>query len=266
MFHIINPYKLLAFSIIAVYSIKSDKSHEETLNWAWSVGYNQSCGHSGISCEVHFICSSNNGSGKCTCPSQTVYIPTTNKCWSIPNSEHNGCKFPIQCQSGSFGKYSRCNVKTEKCECVKIALNQKVVLLNGVCVLQKESNEITAYNKNCQFTKQCQDWGLGSLGICNGLGKCDCSGNYTLYYNKLDKCFLRKQYFERCQSDEECQANLGPKVKCGRRLDERETTCFCPTGRVCRDQLGTSSAGILAFNYYQVKFCLTLVATILCWL
>jgi hypothetical protein len=99
----------------------------------------------------------------------------------------------------------------------------------------------TKIDDPCIITEQCKTGSLGRYSRCSPENAtCECYSSHpnateVVYYERLQKCFRRKEYNETCENADECRASLGPDVECGPTEEfPNESVCYCPKGKVCR--------------------------------
>ncbi len=194
-------------------------------------GHNESCTPTGKSCvlENKQECSATDGTGRCICIANYIYVRRTETCWPIIKAEEETCAHDIQCQAGKWGQHSRCSERTAKCECFDHTTGGKreMVLVEGGCFIKKTLGDLCNTHEECDKTIRgdayCKLGDHHSSGGQNYNGSCQCRDTH-MWWRPLNACLrLATKLKDDCKITEQCKkGSLGGLSEC-----TQDAKCEC---------------------------------------
>ncbi|CAL8127389.1 unnamed protein product [Orchesella dallaii] len=234
--------QILVFALPALFlSTQANPTHPNLYGKPCSKSYEPGLAHCDLNKNMY--CSDK---GICECivgENGRVFSHHEKSCIEV-SSTVNGfdCDTDIQCKLSSYGKYSRCNMDIDKCECHDG--DQSTALVDGVCYIQNPAQRLEKARgfQGCSSNDVCKSSSLGSLSRCNmATAQCECydtlsnGKNEAVEYN--GRCVIKKMLKQFCTEDDECRAGYHKNAVCGPHPSflPVEKVCFCPEDQSCDD-------------------------------
>jgi len=184
-------------------------------------------------------------------------------CIEVASKENDfACDKDIQCKLSSFGKYSRCNMDYDKCECHDG--NENTVLVDNVCFIQSPPQPLERARsfQGCSSDDVCKSSSLGRLSRCNmATSQCECydtvsnGKNEAVDYN--GRCVIKKMLEQFCTEHDECRAGYHKNAVCDSHPSYLpiEKVCFCPEDKNCDgDGSGAHSSRVESQSLIMIGF------------
>ena len=187
-------------------------------------GYNEYCGQESCDTAQNLRC--NILTDRCVCAHNYVYISVSGRCEKI--TEKDGfCQHDTQCQAGKWGRLSRCNKSSLRCQCYdfmtgghrEVHYFEHRIPNKPYCFPQKKNQDPCTTDLECTR-------GIKGEAVCS-YNKCKCADGWVWDGSQCLKVWNGDEYFK-CTSDVQCKlSSLGALSRCKKNGWEGFGKCEC---------------------------------------